>query len=229
MGNAHLVLVKESGVEARYPLKPWLRANPDALPGVDPSDHTSHQLRARLRSAGWRMEVDDDAGEVRLIPPVQGDASDLSEEVAVETQADASEDAADLAFELEHQLRDFIAANLSAIDVGGRRLSLFRGSGGRSGIEFQTDVGFIDILAQDESGALFVFELKRADAPDKALGQLARYMGWVKQSGLAPGGVHGVIMARNISVKLRYAVEAVPNVHLFEYELQFALRPAPRI
>jgi RecB family endonuclease NucS len=53
---------------------------------------------------------------------------------------------------------------------------------GRDGVEYPTAVGPIDILAADDSGAFFVFELKRARSPDHAMGQLTRYMGWVRQT-----------------------------------------------
>jgi hypothetical protein len=37
-------------------------------------------------------------------------------------------------------------------------------------------------LAVDDKDAFFVFELKRANSPDKAIGQVTRYMSWVQQS-----------------------------------------------
>lgn len=71
-----------------------------------------------------------------------------------------------------------------------------------------------------------VFELKRAAAPDSAIGQLARYMGWVKATLAGGRTVHGVIVAREITDRLRYAVQVMPNVSLFEYKVRFDLKPA---
>jgi hypothetical protein len=128
------------------------------------------------------------------------------------------------AFALEGQLRDFIIANLSRVSVGGTRLHLFRDTSGRSGREYQTAVGFIDILAVDDAGNFFVFELKLDRGPDRTLGQLTRYMGWVTAN-LAEGReVHGVIVARSIDAKLRYAAGVVPGVVLLEYDIDFRLR-----
>ena len=52
-----------------------------------------------------------------------------------------------------------------------------------------------------------------------ALGQILRYMGWV-QKHLANGKqVQGIVLASEISEKLKYAATQVTNVELMEYEL----------
>jgi RecB family endonuclease NucS len=71
-----------------------------------------------------------------------------------------------------------------------------------------------------------VFELKRAHSPDHAIGQLTRYMGWVKQTIGRDREVHGVIVAKTISDRLQYSASVVPNVSLLEYEVEFHLKPA---
>jgi RecB family endonuclease NucS len=118
---------------------------------------------------------------------------------------------------------------MSAIDVNGKKLRLYVDPAGRDGIEFPTDVGPIDILAVDELGAFVVFELKRARSPDHAIGQLTRYMGWVQQTIGAGHEVSGIIVAKEIGKRLRYAVSVVPNVNLFEYEVEFHLKLADDI
>ena len=70
------------------------------------------------------------------------------------------------------------------------------------------------------------FGLKRGSTPDQAIGQLARYMGWVKQTIGRDRDAHGVIVAKSIGDRLRYAVSIIPNVSLFAYEVNFHLRPA---
>src|ERR1043166_82457 len=99
-------------------------------------------------------------------------------------------------FSLEYQLRDFLASNLSTITLQEKRLRLFIDPTGRDGIEFPTGVGPIDILAADERGVFFGRR------------------------------VFGVIVAKSISENLRYAVSVVPNVYLYEYEVESHLRPA---
>jgi hypothetical protein len=128
-------------------------------------------------------------------------------------------------FPLERYLRDYLAHNLSNNSGFGSKMEVYESEDGRDGIEFQTDVGPIDILATTENGDFHVFELKLSRGQDAALGQILRYMGWVSQH-LANGKkVFGVVLAAEISEKLRYAATQVPNVRLMEYEVRFVVRP----
>jgi hypothetical protein len=216
----HIVVIpnEDGGVEV-YPLKEWLRQHPDETPaGLDPTSSTSHQLRNGLRRLGWTMQ--ETPTEVRLIR----NGSDVGSEIA--DQILGSDDTDEPSFSLEYQLRDFLASNLGTIRIVDKRLHLFVDLSGRDGIEFPTAVGPIDILAIDEEGSFFVFELKRANSADRAIGQLARYMGWVQQTIGKGRNVSGIIVAKSISENLRYAASIVPNVHLFEYEVEFHLHPA---
>jgi endonuclease len=203
-------------------MKEWLRQHPDRVPaGLDATSSTSHELRNGLKKMGWSVQATD--GEVRLVVP--GVANLESTVSAVLGDEESEEDVqSEVTFGLEYQLRDFLAQNLGAIPVEGRQLRLFVDSAGRDGIEFQTDVGRIDILAVDDTGAFIVFELKRARSPDRAIGQLSRYMGWVKHTIGRDQKVRGVIVAKTISESLRYAISVIPDVSLFEYEVSFHLK-----
>ena len=122
-------------------------------------------------------------------------------------------------FALESHLRDYLARNLNSIGDFGVQLEKFVDSNGVDGIEYHTDVGIIDILAKSSDGNFYVFELKLGRGPDAALGQILRYMGWV-QKHLANGKkVQGIVLASEISEKLKYAATQVANVELMEYEL----------
>ncbi len=132
-----------------------------------------------------------------------------------------------VSFALEGQLRDFMIANLSRIQVAGTHLRLYKDGSGRTGREYPTAVGPIDILAVDDAGNLFVFELKLERGPDRVLGQLARYMGWVKANLAQDNEVRGVAVARTIDEKLKYAAAVLPDVLLLEYEIDFQLREVP--
>jgi hypothetical protein len=135
----------------------------------------------------------------------------------------------DASFALEAQLRDFIVQNLIRIPVNGKRLALYSDSSGRDGVEYPTAVGPIDILTVDDAGNFFVFELKLERGPDRALGQLARYMGWIKLNVAQGRGVTGVVVARSIDERLRYAVAVIPNVVLLEYEVEFRVHEVSSI
>lgn len=127
-------------------------------------------------------------------------------------------------FALESHLRDFLAKNLSTVNGFGSMLSIYVSEDGRDGVEFQTDVGPIDILAVDEAGQLVVLELKLGRGPDATLGQILRYMGWVSKHLAGGKDVKGIIVASEIPMKLRYAVSQVLSVRLMEYDLSFSVR-----
>lgn len=220
MRRYNIVVPKEDGGVELYRMKDWLRHHPEILPGVDPGDFNPSQLSNRLRRKGWSVQETPD--EVRLLPP--GTAGTAVETILGEDDDSSETEAANAYFALEYQLRDFLAHNLGAIDVQGRRLHLYE-----KGIEFPTAVGPIDILAVDDSGAFFVFELKRGRSPDYAIGQLSRYMGWVRQTIGKDHEVNGVIVAEEIGDGLRYAVSVFPNVSLFEYKIEFHLKSAQDI
>jgi endonuclease len=217
----NVVIPREDGGLEVFPLKDWLRQHPEIPTGLDPNFTSSHQLRNALRRLGWTME--ESPAEIRLIKP--GVTIDPGTVDKILGPDGGAEDNAPF-FSLEYQLRDFLASNLSTLSIGGSRLRLFIDASGRDGIEFPTSVGPIDILATDDDGSFFVFELKRANSPDRAIGQVARYMGWVRTTIGKDRKVFGVIVARTISEKLRYAALIVPDVHLYEYQVEFHLNAA---
>jgi hypothetical protein len=227
MAKRFLIVTRgPTGAIELHPMKEWLRQNPDQIPsGLSPDENNSHQLRDGLKRRGWTVNETDD--EVRVIKPdVADDAASISvlgESSEGEPALDAEEQ---FEFALESHLRDFIVRNLGTIPIAEKKLTLFMDKSNRDGIEYPTDVGFIDILAVDNNGNFVVFELKLSRGPDKAMGQLLRYMGWVKTTLAEQHEVHGVIVAKNIDEKLRYARVLVPNVSLLEYEVDFHLRAA---
>lgn len=136
----------------------------------------------------------------------------------------ACEESDVLLFPLEAHLRDFIATNIANIKPRGVRLHLYVDSSGRDGVEYPTDVGPIDIVGEDSDGGLVVFELKLSKGPDRAVGQALRYMGWLNKHRAGGKTVSGIIVAREIDERLKYAVSVVPNVSVFEYTVRFDLQ-----
>lgn len=91
------------------------------------------------------------------------------------------------------------------------------------------DLGFIDILAQDRTtGDFVVIELKRDKSDDEVVGQLTRYMGWIKEHRADPSrvGVRGIIVVHEVPPRLRAALLSLANVELYNYRLAIDLRPA---
>lgn len=135
--------------------------------------------------------------------------------------AEEIEEEGTVSFPLESHLRDFLAKNLRSVKQG---LKLFRDENGRDGVEYPTDVGPIDILAVDENGDFVVFELKLSRGPDKACGQLMRYMGWVRKNLASGHDVKGVLLAQKIDEKLKYAASEYAKIRLCEYEVSFNIK-----
>lgn len=211
-------------------MKEWLREHPEHLSDprdADPHRKNSRQLLAHLKRSGWQAE--ETADQIRLFPRGRTSTQAVEDVLGEAETMDEEESLEGAEFGLEAQLRDFIAHNVKSIPFGSKSLKLHIGENGHSGIEFPTGVGPIDILAVDEEGSFVVFELKLGRGPDKALGQLARYMGWVKAHLSPTSDVRGVIVARSIDEKLRYAAKVVPNVLLMEYTVRFDLKEAAPI
>ncbi|MGE8450904.1 MAG: endonuclease NucS domain-containing protein [Pseudomonadales bacterium] len=128
-------------------------------------------------------------------------------------------------FAMEAHLRDYLAKNPPTLPGQAAPLRLFVDDEGRDGVEYQTALGPLDLLFVDSAGDLVVFELKLDGGPDKALGQILRYMGWVEKHRAQGKKVWGVIVASSISEKLLYAATQVSHVRLLEYQLAVSLHP----
>jgi restriction system protein len=92
-------------------------------------------------------------------------------------------------------------------------------------LPWKTDAGQIDILAvSKDKKRLLVIELKRDRASDVVVGQLLRYIGFVKEEIAEKDQiVEGAIIALEDDPKLRWALAAVPNVTFYRYEISFKL------
>jgi hypothetical protein len=124
-------------------------------------------------------------------------------------------------FAYEADLRNYLAKNLSIIEPG---LKLYQDEG-ITGVEFDVGGRRIDILAIDAKDALVVIELKVSRGYDRVVGQLMRYMAWIRKNQAEPGQqVRGVIIAREINEDLLLACSLLPGVQLFEYELSLKLK-----
>ena len=180
----------------------------------------------RLCKKGWEARESDD--EVLLIPPGSQSGGTIDKVLGETSESDEEPDEAEsgLLFPLESHLRDFISRNLSTLSLDAQRLELYVDKDGRNGIEYPTGVGPIDILAMDKDGNFVVFELKLSRGADRVVGQISRYMGWVKKNMAKDKDVRGVIVASAIDEKLKYAALVVSGITLLEYEIAFRLKPA---
>jgi len=126
-------------------------------------------------------------------------------------------------FYIEEQLEAFIIHNWDKTELG-KRFDLIIEEGELVSRQYPTDIGPIDILAKDKDKNNFVvIELKRNQTSDKTVGQLARYMGWIKKK-KNDENVKGIIIAAEFDKKLEYAISMVPNIEVFLYQVDFKLK-----
>ena len=131
------------------------------------------------------------------------------------------------AFVLEKYLEDFIVGNFHTIFQG--QLKIYEDAEGNDGQQYATGIGPIDILAvEPKSKSFVVIELKKGRPSDSVIGQVLRYMGWVKQNLCTSGqAVKGLIICRDPDPKLAYALEMTNNIDVRYYSVSFKLREAP--
>lgn len=131
------------------------------------------------------------------------------------------------AFVLEKYLEDFVVGNFDTIFKG--QLKIFEDADGNDGQQYATDIGPIDILAVEPTSRSFVvIELKKGRPSDQVVGQILRYMGWVKKNLCSPGqGVKGLVICREHDPKLAYALEMTNGIDVRYYSVSFKLKEAP--
>lgn len=125
-------------------------------------------------------------------------------------------------FAFEKDLQNYLVNNLHLLESG---LQLYTSEDSKqTGVEFPAGKRYIDILGVGKDGGLVVVETKVSRAYDSVVGQLFRYMGWIKQNMANGRPVRGIIVASNISDDLKLAASLTENVKLIEYEITFSLK-----
>ena len=129
-------------------------------------------------------------------------------------------------FALEAHLEEFIDHNWSKI-AWGAALEQYQ-EGEQGGRQFPAGTWSIDFLAVDrKKNELVVIELKRGQTSDATVGQVLRYVNWVKENVAADNqNVRGIIVASEIDDALRYAARGLANVSVKTYHVEFTLQPS---
>ena len=110
----------------------------------------------------------------------------------------------------------------------GKDFDIFEEDGELVGQQYQSDTGPMDILAiKKDKTQLLVVELKKGRASDAVVGQVLRYMGYVKQELAEPNQiVKGVIIALEDDTRIRRALAMTPDISFYRYEVSFKLNKA---
>lgn len=221
--------LKQGDVFSREQAIQWFKTN---YPNVKEGTVAAHlirlstNVRTRLAYSAKADGSDDvfykiDASHFRLYEPGRDPIPIAEGSQAPEMDVAPEEVPGSDSFAYEHDLRDYLATNLHIIEPSLRLYS----DEGITGKEFPAGGRYIDLLAVDQSGGYVVIELKVSRGYDRVVGQLLRYMSWIKRHHAEPGqSVRGIILAKEIGADLRLACADIPNVSLFEYSLQVSVK-----
>jgi RecB family endonuclease NucS len=83
------------------------------------------------------------------------------------------------------------------------------------------------MLCVRPNGDFVVVELKRGRASDRVVGQISRYIGWVKENVAKRHEVFGLILAADGDEAMRYAVAAHPNLRARYMVIKLELTDEP--
>lgn len=157
-----------------------------------------------------------------LSPGENGGAATADAEVESKP---ASEDvtAEAFVFPLEKYLEDFLVSNWDKTAFG-KTLALHV-EDDEIATQYVTDLGPIDILARDKaSHDWVVIELKKGKSSDAVVGQLLRYMGWVKKhKATGNESVRGIIITSAPDDRIKYAMLVSTGVSFYTYKVSFDL------
>jgi restriction system protein len=155
------------------------------------------------------------------IESLLGKAPAPSGPVIVSTNPDIEDP---VAFAMEKHLEAFLVANWNQTLLS-KDFSIYEEDGEPVGQQYATDAGPIDVLAISKNKKrLLVVELKRGRATDVVVGQVLRYMGFIKeQVAEADQTVEGAIIALDDDQKMRWALLSVPSISFYRYQISFKL------
>ncbi len=199
-----------------------------------PSTRTTDDLLYKVGSREYRLyEPSSDPAPVHPAAKVQvtdGSGGTISVTEEEDDDAGVAVDAAlagSSQFALEKDLQRYLADNLQLIEPG---LTLFQDEE-ITGFEYPAGGGRrIDILAKDKAGGFVVLELKVEKGYDRVVGQLLRYVNWVRKELAEPGQrVRGIIVCRTMSEDLILACASIQDVELFEYRLHVSVSKIPSL
>lgn len=188
---------------------------------LDTAIARSSMTEALQNSTGSIGTVSDVTGYHEEIERLLGTATTSTRTVIVSSDPEVEDP---VAFAMEKHLEAFLVANWNQTLLS-KEFSIYEEEGEPVGQQYATDAGPIDILAiSKDKRRLLVVELKRGRATDVVVGQVLRYMGFVKeQVAEADQTVEGAIIALEDDQKLRWALLAVPSIALYRYQVSFKL------
>lgn len=178
-------------------------------------DDISESLRNSAGSIGTVSNITRYANEIEALISGSRPASIISTDETIEDPS---------LFVLEKHLEDFLVQNWHHTELG-KHYDIYEVDGEMVGKGYPSDTGPLDILAiSKDKQELLVVELKRGRISDVVVGQIQRYMGYVKEE-LAEKNqtVRGVIIAFEDDIRIHRALSVAPNIDFYTYKIHFEL------
>lgn len=179
-------------------------------------EEMSESLRNSAGSIGTVSNVTRYADEIEALISGCRPASIISTDETIEDPS---------IFALEKHLEDFLVQNWHHTELG-KHYDIYEEDGEKVGQQYPSDTGPIDILAISKNKKeILVVELKKGRVSDVVVGQVQRYMGYVKEE-LAEKNqeVKGVIIAFEDDVKIHRALSVANNIDFYTYKIHFELK-----
>ena len=187
----------------------------DWVTGLIDKNMLSDELRRSLATQGTVTRLEEHAAEIESLLGLGGRPEIVLGNPELENPA---------AFSLEKHLEEFLVANWKKTDLG-KEYDIYEEAGVLIGQQYGTDTGNLDILAiSKDKKELLVIELKRGRVSDVVVGQIQRYMGFVKDELCEPNQtVRGLIIGLDDDLRIRRALSVTQGIDFLKYEISFKL------
>ena len=185
------------------------------LPAIIERASMSQELKNSTGSTGTSANISQYAAEVEKLIGNVRPPTIVSNDSTVEDPS---------VFALEKHLEDFLVLNWKQTELG-KEYDIYEEDGELVGQQYPSDTGPIDILAiSKDKKTLLVVELKKGRVSDNVIGQIQRYMGYVKDE-LAESNqnVRGILIALEDDIRLRRALSVTVNIDFYRYQVNFKL------
>lgn len=132
-------------------------------------------------------------------------------------------------FAMEKYLEEFLVTNWQHTELG-KHFDIYEENGTKIGQQYMSDTGPLDILAiSKDKKTLLVVELKKGRVSDSVVGQIQRYMGFVKEELLESGQeVRGAIIGLDDDRKVQRALAVTKGIDFYRYSVDFQLHKSAR-
>jgi len=175
----------------------------------------SQNLKNSTGSTGTVSDLKNYVGEIESLIGSNKPPSLISTDQTIEDPS---------VFALEKHLEEFLIQNWKNTDLG-VEYEIFEEDGELVGQQYPSDTGPIDILAiSKDKKTILVVELKKGRVSDNVVGQIQRYMGYVKDELAEPDQkVKGIIIGLEDDLKIKRALSVTSNIEFYRYQVSFKL------